>query len=138
MVEYALWIAIGAALLTLVYGIFSIMWVLAKPNGNDRMQEIAGAIQEGAKAYLNRQYMTIGIVGLIMFLAALPVGLAVIVSLTVSDDVTFHEDFTDILLNGLLVAEFLIRWLLLPRKAFSSHPVEPSLWRPTGRSQQSG
>ena len=68
MVDYALWIAIGAALLTLIYGIFSIMWVLAKPNGNERMQEIAGAIQEGAKAYLNRQYMTIGIVGLVLFL----------------------------------------------------------------------
>jgi K(+)-stimulated pyrophosphate-energized sodium pump len=68
MVDYALWFAVGAAVITLIYGIFSIMWVLAKPSGNERMQEIAGAIQEGAKAYLNRQYMTIGIVGLVLFL----------------------------------------------------------------------
>lgn len=46
-------------------------------------------------------------ISLIMLLAALPVGLAVIVNLTVSDDVTFHEDFTDILLNGMLVAGIL-------------------------------
>ncbi len=46
-------------------------------------------------------------ISLIMLLAALPVGLAVIVSLTVSDDVTFNEDFTDILLNGMLVAGIL-------------------------------
>ena len=46
-------------------------------------------------------------ISLIMLLAALPVGLAVIIRLTVSDDVTFHEDFTDILLNGMLVAGIL-------------------------------
>ena len=46
-------------------------------------------------------------ISLIMLLEALPVGLAVIVNLTVSDDVTFHEDFTDILLNGMLVAGIL-------------------------------
>ena len=68
MVDYALWIAMGAALLTLIYGIFSIRWVLAKPSGNERMQEIAGAIQDGAKAYMNRQYTTIAIVGLVLFL----------------------------------------------------------------------
>ena len=65
--DVALWIALGSALLALFYGIFSITWVLGKPAGDERMQEIAGAIQEGAKAYMNRQYTTIGVVGVALF-----------------------------------------------------------------------
>jgi K(+)-stimulated pyrophosphate-energized sodium pump len=62
-------IAIGCAMAALVYGAFSIKWILALPTGNERMRDIATAIQQGASAYLNRQYTTIGIVGVILLVA---------------------------------------------------------------------
>jgi K(+)-stimulated pyrophosphate-energized sodium pump len=61
--------ALGAAVLALLYGVVSIKWILGLPTGNDRMREIAAAVQEGASAYLNRQYTTIGIVGVILLVA---------------------------------------------------------------------
>ena len=61
--------ALVAAVLALLYGIVSIKWILGLPTGNDRMREIAAAVQEGASAYLNRQYTTIGIVGVILLVA---------------------------------------------------------------------
>lgn len=62
-------IAIVCALFALAYGVFSIKWILAKPMGNDRMKEIAAAVQEGAKAYLNRQYTAIAMVGIVLGIA---------------------------------------------------------------------
>jgi K(+)-stimulated pyrophosphate-energized sodium pump len=60
--------ALACAVIALIYGGVSIKWILSKPTGNERMREIANAIQLGASAYLNRQYLTIGIVGAILFL----------------------------------------------------------------------
>ena len=65
--SYGLIFALACAVAAIVFGAIWINQILAKPAGNPRMQEIAAAIQAGAKAYLNRQYTTIGIVGVILF-----------------------------------------------------------------------
>jgi K(+)-stimulated pyrophosphate-energized sodium pump len=62
----ALPISVGAAIIALIYGALSVKWILGKSAGNERMVEIAGAIQEGASAYLNKQYTAIGIVGVVL------------------------------------------------------------------------
>jgi Na+/H+-translocating membrane pyrophosphatase len=64
--QMALWIALGSAVVAVIYGLVTTSWVLAKPAGSDRMREIAAAVQEGAKAYMNRQYGTIGVVGVVL------------------------------------------------------------------------
>ncbi|MFL5124430.1 MAG: sodium-translocating pyrophosphatase [Microvirga sp.] len=67
MSNSSLTFALICAVAAIAYGIVSIRWVLAKPTGSERMREIAAAIQEGASAYLNRQYTTIALVGVALF-----------------------------------------------------------------------
>ena len=63
-------LVIAAGLLAVLYGIVRTAQLLRASPGNPRMQEIAAAIQEGAQAYLRRQYTAIGIVGVVVLIAA--------------------------------------------------------------------
>ena len=62
------WVALVCGLLAIAYGLGLAAYILRQPAGNEKMREIAAAIQEGAKAYLNRQYAIIGVVALVLFL----------------------------------------------------------------------
>jgi K(+)-stimulated pyrophosphate-energized sodium pump len=62
-----LMLAIASGILAVLYGALMSKWILSLPPGNEKMQEISKAIQEGAAAYLNKQYTTIGMVGAVLF-----------------------------------------------------------------------
>ena len=65
----SLFLAVVCAAVAVVYGAVSTRWILALPDGNDRMRQIAAAVQEGAAAYLNRQYRAIAAMGVALFAA---------------------------------------------------------------------
>jgi len=69
MEQYAVVFALVCAAAAVVYGLVSAQWILGLPQGNERMKQIAAAIQEGAGAYMKRQYTIIAMVGVIMFIA---------------------------------------------------------------------
>jgi K(+)-stimulated pyrophosphate-energized sodium pump len=69
MEQYAVVFALVCAAAAVAYGLITASWILALPQGNDRMKQIAAAIQEGAGAYMKRQYTIIAVVGVIMFIA---------------------------------------------------------------------
>ena len=73
----AMLLAVVCGLVAVVYGVLLIRWLLALPAGDEVMQRVAGAVQEGAKAYLGRQYRTVAMVGVVVFvilLVALGIG----------------------------------------------------------------
>ena len=84
-----LYVVLACGLVAVAYGAVTSRSVLAASAGNERMQEIAGAVQEGARAYLNRQYMTIAIVGVVIFgviwwLLGLKVGIGFLIGAVLS------------------------------------------------------
>ena len=60
--------ALVCSAVAIAYGVFLTVWLLRQPDGNERMREISRAVQEGAAAYLKRQYMTIAVVSIVPFL----------------------------------------------------------------------
>ena len=66
LTDHGVLVALACAAAAVVYGLLTTRWLLAKSPGNERMQEISAAVQEGAKAYLTRQYQIIGVVAVIL------------------------------------------------------------------------
>jgi K(+)-stimulated pyrophosphate-energized sodium pump len=66
LTDHGILVALACAAAAVIYGVFTTRWLMSKSPGNERMQEISAAVQEGAKAYLTRQYQIIGVVAVIL------------------------------------------------------------------------
>ena len=64
--NFIVWLALGAGVLSIIYGSVLIVWIMRKSAGNERMQEIARAIQQGAAAYLGKQNQAMAVVALVI------------------------------------------------------------------------
>jgi K(+)-stimulated pyrophosphate-energized sodium pump len=73
LTHHGVLVALVCAAAAIVYGVLTSRMLLALSPGNERMQSISAAVQEGARAYLNRQYTTIAGVGLVLFIALIPI-----------------------------------------------------------------
>ncbi len=95
-----LYLIILCGLLSIAYGVWAINSVMAADAGNERMREIAGAIQEGAQAYLTRQYTTIGIAGVVIFaIVAWLLGLTVAVGFAIGAVLSAAAGFIGMLVS---------------------------------------
>ena len=95
-----LWIIIACGALSIFYGVWAIQSVMAADAGNERMQEIARAVQEGAQAYLNRQYTTIAIVGVVIFvIVALLLGILVAIGFAIGAILSAAAGFIGMLVS---------------------------------------
>jgi K(+)-stimulated pyrophosphate-energized sodium pump len=100
MMSSAIWLIIFCGALSIVYGIWATKSVLAADAGNQRMQEIAGAIQEGAQAYLTRQYTAIAIAGVAIFvLVAWLLGLKVAIGFAIGAILSGAAGFIGMLIS---------------------------------------
>ena len=95
-----LWIIIACGALSIFYGVWAIQSVMAADAGNERMQEIARAVQEGVQAYLNRQYTTIAIVGVVIFvIVALLLGILVAIGFAIGAILSAAAGFIGMLVS---------------------------------------
>ena len=114
----ALWVIVLCGALSIVYAIWATASVLNADAGNPRMQEIAAAVREGAQAYLKRQYMTIGLVGIVIFaLLAYFLGMLVAVGFLIGAVLSGAAGFIGIMLSRDVLNSRCLCIMMSPRRS---------------------